>query len=118
MNLCSKYKSGCFYSKKHSFSNLPPDQLAALKNLRTDKSLIICKPDKGNVVAVLNKSDYVSKMHQILKDQTKFRPTTQNNNLENLTKFQRFLARLKKRGALKTEDYHRIRPTTASTPSL
>ena len=118
MNLYSKYKSGYFYSKDQSFSNLPPDQLAALKNLSTDKSLILRKPDKGNGVLVLNKSDYLSKMYQILKDQNKFRPTTLDNNLENLIKFQRFLPRLKKRGALKTEDYHRIRPTAALTPSL
>ena len=87
MNLYVKYKSGYFYSKNQSFSNLPPDQLAPLKNLSTDKKLIICKPGKGNGVVVLNKSDYVSKMHQILKDQNKFRSTTQDSNLENLIKF-------------------------------
>ena len=31
----------------------------ALLSIRDDKSLIICKPDEGNVVVLMNKTDYV-----------------------------------------------------------
>ena len=60
-NLYSKYKSGYFYSKHNKMFNLSEEELEALKNIRQNSSLIICKPDKGNGVVLLNKSDYVEK---------------------------------------------------------
>jgi len=37
-----------------------------------DTSIVICKPDRGNGVVVLDKKDYIKKMGTILKDKTKF----------------------------------------------
>ena len=31
-----------------------------LKNLANDKSIIICKPDKGQGVVIMNKTDYIN----------------------------------------------------------
>jgi hypothetical protein len=45
-----------------------------LKILASDLSIIICKPDKGNGVVLLDRIDYNSKMLQILSDTTKFVP--------------------------------------------
>ena len=56
-------------------------------------------------------------MENILKDKSKFKLAT-NNNLKQLQKFQNFLARLKKSGAINQEVYCRIRPTTTSIPTL
>ena len=36
--------------------------------MRSAKSIIVCKPDKGDVVVLLNKSDYGKKMEDILLD--------------------------------------------------
>ena len=44
-----------------------------LHNLLDNKNIIICHPDKGNAVVVLNKSDYIMKMETILNDTSKFR---------------------------------------------
>ena len=52
--------------------NLPPSEVEALKTLLNDDSIIIQKSDKGNSVVVLNKVDYVSRMHELLSDGTKF----------------------------------------------
>ena len=60
-------------------------------------SIIICKPDKGNGVVVLDRKNYIKKMSTILKDKTKFQPRKGNANLDNLKKFQGFLSRLKKK---------------------
>ena len=54
-------------------------------------------------------------MENILKD--KFKLAT-NNNLKQLQKFQNFLARLKKSGAINQEVYRRIRSTATSIPTL
>eukprot|EP00794_Sanderia_malayensis_P002790 gene2790-3229_t len=37
------------------------------------KDIIICKPDKGNGVVILNKTDYLDKINCILSDSTKFK---------------------------------------------
>ena len=47
--------------------------IQTLRNLSSDSSIIISKPDKGNGVVILNKQDYISKMNEILDDSTKFK---------------------------------------------
>ena len=43
-----------------------------LKYLSKDKDTIICKPDKGRGIVMLNKCDYIEKMQGILNDSSKF----------------------------------------------
>ena len=89
-----------------------------MKKLSHDSSLVICKPDKGNGVVVMNKTDYVHKMKQILNDQSKFKQVSDNNCLKQLSRFQNFLARLKRVGAIDLMTYKRIRPVSTSVPTL
>ena len=44
----------------------------AIRELTTNSDLVITKPDKGAGTVLLNKSDYVAKMMDILDDRTKF----------------------------------------------
>ena len=44
-----------------------------LRNLSKDESLVICRPDKGLGIVILDKKDYVNKMHSILNDTSKFK---------------------------------------------
>ena len=43
-----------------------------LKNLSKNPDVVIAKPDKGRGTVILNKTDYLRKMDDILKDNTKF----------------------------------------------
>ena len=43
-----------------------------LKDLANHKDIIICKPDKGRGIVVLDKSTYLLKMTQIVSDALKF----------------------------------------------
>ena len=45
----------------------------AINRLRKNDYIIVIKPDKGSGVVLLNKSDYVDKMNEILDDQSKFK---------------------------------------------
>ena len=45
----------------------------AINRLRKNDDIIITKPDKSSGVVLLNKSDYVDKMNEILDDQSKFK---------------------------------------------
>ena len=43
-----------------------------LRNIGSSEDLVIIRPDKGNGVVLLNRSDYVSKVETILHDVAKF----------------------------------------------
>ena len=47
------------------------DYLAAVRGLKTNLDLFICKLDKRSGVVVMNKCDYVEKMLGVLNDETK-----------------------------------------------
>ena len=57
-----------FHKKRRKLSKsiLNEEQNCALKSLRKDRNIAITKPDKGNGVVILNRNDYVDKMHEIL----------------------------------------------------
>ena len=55
----------------------------AINRLRKNDDIIITKPDKGSGVVLLNKSDYVDKMNEILDDQSKFKRLVPVSNNEN-----------------------------------
>ena len=53
--------------------NITPDELKVLKDLSSRKDIIIQKADKGNSVVILNKSDYIKRMTEMLSDIDKFK---------------------------------------------
>ena len=55
----------------NTISEFSKSDLQTLKNLSNNKDIVITKPDKGNGTVILNKSDYVQKMKDIL-DSTQF----------------------------------------------
>ena len=48
------------------------DDFLILKKLSQKKDIIICRPDKGKGVVLLNRNDYNQKMNEILSDSSKF----------------------------------------------
>jgi len=46
--------------------------LRILKNLKLNKQIIICRPDKGNGVVLMNKLDYINKMNTVLNNDADF----------------------------------------------
>ena len=53
--------------------NITPDKLKALTDLSSGKDIIIQKADKGNSIVILNKSDYIKRMTEMLSDIDKFK---------------------------------------------
>ena len=43
-----------------------------LKRLRQNKDIVICKPDKGNSVVIMDRVDYNQRMLELISDKTKF----------------------------------------------
>ena len=85
--LYCKYKSGYFNLKQHKTFNFDKEEIKAITNLHKT-NLTVSKPDKGNGVVLLNKSDYIKKIENILVDKFKFKPVS-NNFLKQLKKFKK-----------------------------
>lgn len=95
------YKS--FYSFKSSnvFSPIFDKQdTELLRNLGKDRSIIVCSPDKGRGVVILNRTDYIHKMEDILSDFTKFTKLVHENafalTIRIEDKINRFLRQMQK----------------------
>ena len=54
------------YNEKDAVSSLNREEIFALKTLPKNKDLIIQKSDEGNSLVLINKSDYLDKMYNIL----------------------------------------------------
>ena len=59
------------YNEKGAVSNLNKDEISALKTLSKNKDLLILKSDKDNSMVLIDKSDYLDKMCNILSDSKK-----------------------------------------------
>ena len=60
------------YNENSAPINLIPEEFAALKSLSKNKNLIIQNSDKGNSIAIIDKSNYLEKIRNILSDSSKF----------------------------------------------
>ena len=69
-----------------------------IKSLSNNPNIIICKPDEGSGLAILNDCDYIEKINKGLSDDSKFKCldiTTEKNNIAMIDiKFQRQLLKL------------------------
>ena len=82
-----------------------------LKELLRNKNIAVLKPDKGNGVVVLNKSDYNTGLRKIIDDPTKFKPLENDPTAQREAMLQRFLRKLKTNGHLDDVTYGNIYPT-------
>ena len=115
----------------HSFCGSPIDtskfsvdniRLHAIKSLRSNKAILITKPDKGSGVVILNKSDYMNKIECILSDISKFKllgPVSEFDKTgKNQAKLQRNFLKLVKADELPQNVYQVIRLTGLQRPRM
>jgi hypothetical protein len=97
--------------------NFPKEeQLALLKLSKMDK-LVFLKPDKGNGLVVIDKTDYFQKAYELINDTTKFKKLKNENTLKIENKLNRILINLKKHGHISEDTYKHLR-SSGSTPGL
>ena len=103
----------CFYSY-NPFSNnqnLDKDIFLALKGLSKRENLLVCRPDKGYGIVLLNRHDYIDKMNIILQDSEKFSNITcdaYSYILRHEDKVNRLLRKLQKEGAINEYTFHSL----------
>ena len=80
-----------------------------LKNLKSNKDIIICKPDKGRGTVILDKANYVEKMNVILNEQNNFEKLSYQEfpkhalNLED--RANRLIKDMKNQGTISENEY-------------
>jgi len=82
-----------------------------LRNLRKNNDLVVLKPDKGNGVVILNKSDYTEGILNIINDIHKFKELDSDPTIIREGKLQRYLRDLKRNGKIDKDIYSNIYPT-------
>ena len=109
--ICFSFLDRCKFEDKF---NLTKVEMHVLRGLPSRENIIIQKADKGNSVVILNKSDYLKRMKEILSDIDKFKKLNVkpgkelNCLLQHEDKLVNFLKRVKK--SLGEEVYKNLYP--------
>ena len=92
-----------------------------IRTLASNKEIIICKPDKGRGVIILDKATYVSQMYKLLSDNTKFEKITNYSfakyTLKIEDKINNMLRKLKRLNTISTDIYNKLF-CTGTTPGI
>ena len=78
------------------------------------KTLCTLKPDKGNGVVVLKRSDYIKSLNSIFNNTSKFIKLDNDPTFTRLTTLQNYLSTLRNRGEISETEYKFLRPKSAS----
>ena len=92
----------------------------ALRDLKTQKDLVITRPDKGRATVILTKDAYISKMIEILNESSKFKrlgPCESHDNTSKIeTSLQSYLKQLYEQKEISESDYVYMRPAGCCRP--
>ena len=115
----------------HEYSNIKQDPLrlpfgkehvVALRELWTNKNIILTRPDKGNRTVLINKADCISKMMEIIGDKTKFECLggcdVHDKTGRNERSLQTYLMRQRNAGEISSEVYVRVGQTGSVHPRM
>ena len=118
-SIAYKYFFG-FKSFKVFSSIFTKADILLLKQFSKNPDIVVCRPDKGNGVVILDKTIYVNKMLNIISDSSKF--VKINDDLDKYvlrveTKINNFLTKLKSLKAISESIYKTLR-VTGSGPGI
>ena len=111
-NISYNYIYSYDFSKQKNI--LSKNEWRALNDLRSDDSIIITKPDKGNGIVIVSRLDYLNKMKQLLSDNTKFKPLTSNPTKAREESLSSYLRKLRKDGIIDDAVFQKILPSGSS----
>jgi len=87
--------------------------MGTLNDVRSDDSIIITRPDKGNGVVIVSRIDYLNKM-KLISDGTKFKQLKQNPTKSREESLSVYLRKLEKDGIIDDATFHKILPSGSS----
>ena len=118
-NLAHEYSNIKQYPLRFPFGK---EHTAALRELRNNKEIIITRPDKGNGTVLMNKTDYIARMMEILGHETKFECLGGCDKHDRTGQIERalqaYLLQQRKAGEISSEIFDRIHPTGSVRPRM
>ena len=98
-------------------SNISREEFQAIKELKRDDSRIILTADKGVVMVVLNKEDYIKKAKHLLNQPT-YKKMTEDPTSKQKARLIKLLKNIKAEGVITEEKYKKMYPTGAGAPKF
>ena len=89
-----------------------------MTELTSDGYCIILTADKGMALVVMDKSDYIRKIKELLNDINTYRPLNMDCTNKEKGKLINILRRIKTESGIEDATYRRMYPTEASSPKL
>ena len=96
------------------------NDVCELKKLGKNKNIVVCKPDKGRGVVILNRSSYIDKMKELISDTSKFTKINESIHSYSLKiedKVNNFLRKLKNLSLI-TDDVYKKLHVTGTGPGI
>ena len=78
------------------------------------RTLTILKPDKGNGIVILKRSDYISSLKSLFNNTTKFNCLNEDPTSTRLNTLQNYLLTLLKRNQISESEFNFMRPKASS----
>jgi len=101
-------------SKHKKIRNLSDEELAALKSLKSNKNIVICKADKGNSIVILDREIYMKKAEEILKGEQFHLLNNDKFHGEREKELNRYIFSLFKNGTLDNKLRYQLQSTCSS----
>ena len=95
-----------FYNYTPSRNTLKKHNI--LTRLKKNVQLVVLKPDKGNGVVVMNRTDYDKALYNIVNDTSKFKKLAKDVTRLREGQLQRFMRKLKTNSIFNENDYNKI----------
>ena len=92
--------------------------MEGLKTTKSDKDHISLAADKGVVLVVMNRSEYIRNMKELLEDTITYRPLNIDPTNKQKNKLINILQRIKTESGIEDTIYKKIYPTGASSPKI
>ena len=88
------------------------------KKLQANKDIVITRPDKGNGVIIIDKSEYLKMVYDIVNDSSKFKKLDCDKTKTREGRLQRFLLKLKKKDFFNDVEYTKVYPQGSSVARI
>ena len=106
------------YIGKYKVSQKTLQKHRILKRLQQNKDIVITRPDKGNGVIILDRTEYSKMVYEIVNDSSKFLKLEGDKTISREAKLQKFLLKLKKKGFFNDTDYIKVYPQGSSVARI
>ena len=103
--------------KNKKIRNISDEEFSALKSLKNNKNIVICKADKGNSIIILDKTDYITKAQEILT-LNQFKPLKNSPLKEKEASMNKYLHKLYKENVIDQKLFWRLHSTSSSIATM